>query len=140
MSLAHATKYKKKRPPHLKRPFFEFANRRTRFGSSVILAPSGRLLGLLLLLRRYGSSIARHPLRVILDERFLTTVTVRSIEIEIQHLLINLAEVPVIIIEPVNGAHYTSAMTAAGAVHIELTGFGSIDKLEELSDLRVSRI
>src|SRR5437764_628994 len=64
--------------------------------------------------------------RIILDERFLTTVPIRGVEVELQHLVVNLVEAPVVVVEPVNRAHYARAVTATGAVHVELAGCGVV--------------
>src|ERR1041385_1844019 len=114
----------------LKRPL------NSRIGES----DSGVQLILLSRSGRRGGRAVRHSLRVGFDELLLSAVTVGGVEIEVQHLLINLVEIPVIIIEAINRAHHTGAMTATRAVNVELAGFRIVDQLEELRDLLIARI
>ena len=65
-------------------------------------------------------------LPVILNKVQLLSMTVAGIEVVLQHLGVCLIIVPVIVIEAVNGCHYTGAMPAPGAVYENFPVAGSL--------------
>src|SRR5215204_4530211 len=65
-------------------------------------------------------------LPVVLDEIQLSSMTVAGVKIELLHLGIRLVKVPLIVIEPINRRHYSSAMPSSGTVHIKLSGLGIV--------------
>ena len=53
------------------------------------------------------------------------------VEVVVLHLGVRLVEFPVVHIEPVDGAHNSRAVTAAGAVREELAGCGIVDEFQK---------
>src|SRR5436190_9414232 len=96
---------------------------------------SGVQLILLRSRRGSGSRTIQHALRIVFNELLLPTVTIGGVEIEVEHLLVNLVVIPMIVIEAVNRSHHARAVTAAGAVYVELAGFRIVDEFEERRDL-----
>src|ERR1051326_1162212 len=77
---------------------------------------------------------------VVLHEFLHVAVAPASIEVVLLHLRIDLIVIPVVVIKPVNRAHDTRAMAAAGAVYKKLASRRIVHELQELIDLRALRI
>src|SRR5258705_13774191 len=58
-------------------------------------------------------------------------MTVAGVEVVLQHLSVCLIKVPVVVIEAVNGCHYTGAMPAPGAVYEKLPGGWVVNHLQK---------
>ena len=58
-------------------------------------------------------------------------MTVAGVEVVLQHLGVCLIKVPVVVIEAVNGCHYTGAMPAPGAVYEKLPGSWVVNHLHK---------
>src|SRR5437588_1627169 len=87
-----------KGPPRKRQPHCEFANRKFQI----------REFKYLLLVRcrsRGGSAAALHLLRIILDKGLQVAVAEASVKIVVLHLGVRLVEIPVVHIEPIDGAH-----------------------------------
>ena len=59
---------------------------------------------------------------VVLNELLHIPMSPTSIEVILLHLAVNLIEVPVVIVESINRAHYSRTMPATCTMHIKLTG------------------
>src|SRR3954451_272890 len=75
--------------------------------------------------------LALKLLPVVTNEVQLLSVSGAGVEVIILHFSVRLLIVPVIVIEAINGAHYTGAMTATGTMQIEFFGVGIIHDLQK---------